>query len=62
MYGWATWLATRTIGRFKRRSGWLRKLPGQLGGWTAHRDFPAPAPERFRDWWRRTEHDNESRS
>ena len=50
-YGWATWLATRTIGRFKRRSGWLRWLPGKLGGWTERRDFPAPAPRRFRDWW-----------
>jgi len=51
-YGWGTWLATRTIGRWKRRSGWLRRLPGKLGGWTKQRDFPAPAPQRFRDWWR----------
>jgi L-lactate dehydrogenase complex protein LldF len=53
LYGWATWLATRFLGRFKRNSGWFERLPGQLGGWTAQRDFPAPAPERFRDWWRR---------
>jgi L-lactate dehydrogenase complex protein LldF len=51
LYRCATWLATRTVGRLHRRKGWIRKLPGQLGGWTMHRDFPAPAPQRFRDWW-----------
>ncbi|HEX4147896.1 MAG TPA: LutB/LldF family L-lactate oxidation iron-sulfur protein, partial [Pirellulales bacterium] len=51
LYGWATWLATRTLGRLARRR-WLRSLPGPLKGWTAARDFPAPAPRRFRDWWR----------
>lgn len=53
LYRWATWWATRTIGRWKRKSGWLRRLPGKLGGWTKQRDFPAPSPERFRDWWNR---------
>jgi L-lactate dehydrogenase complex protein LldF len=52
LYRLGTWLATRTIGRFKRSSPWIRKLPGKLGGWTEKRDFPAPAAERFRDWWR----------
>jgi L-lactate dehydrogenase complex protein LldF len=52
-YRLGTWLATRTIGRFNRSSPWIRKLPGKLGGWTEKRDFPAPAAERFRDWWRR---------
>jgi len=50
-YGCATWLATRTIGRWCRKTGWLHRLPGKLHGWTKTRDFPAPAPERFRDWW-----------
>jgi len=60
LYRMMTWLATRTVGRWKRNSGWLRKLPGGLHGWTQSRDFPAPAPERFRDWWR-TEENNRSR-
>ena len=51
LYRAATWLATRTLGRWYRRQRWLTRLPGQLGGWTAERDFPAPAPRRFRDWW-----------
>jgi L-lactate dehydrogenase complex protein LldF len=51
LYRWATWFATRTVGWWYRKMGWLKKLPGKLGGWTAKRDFPAPAPERFRDWW-----------
>jgi L-lactate dehydrogenase complex protein LldF len=52
LYRMFTWLASRTIGRAKRREPWLTQLPGQLGGWTAKRDFPAPAAERFRDWWK----------
>ena len=52
LYRVGTWLATRTLGRWCRGTGWLRRLPGALGGWTASRDFPAPAPRRFRDWWR----------
>lgn len=50
IYRLATWLATRAGGR--RASGWIRRLPGALGGWTQSRDFPAPARQRFRDWWR----------
>lgn len=55
LYRLGTWLATRTVGRWNAAAGWLRRLPGGLRGWTATRDFPAPAPERFRDWWEREE-------
>ncbi|MGY8769238.1 MAG: LutB/LldF family L-lactate oxidation iron-sulfur protein [Pirellulales bacterium] len=50
-YRWGTWLASRTIGRWKRKSRWIKKLPLGLHGWTQSRDFPAPAEQRFRDWW-----------
>ncbi|PHS09997.1 MAG: iron-sulfur cluster-binding protein [Blastopirellula sp.] len=50
-YRWGTWFSSRTIGRWKRKAGWITKLPFGLHGWTQSRDFPAPAPERFRDWW-----------
>ncbi|MEK6237892.1 MAG: LutB/LldF family L-lactate oxidation iron-sulfur protein [Planctomycetales bacterium] len=53
LYGMGSWLASRTLGRWLRKTGWLSRLPFKLGGWTKTRDFPAPAPERFRDWWRR---------
>jgi L-lactate dehydrogenase complex protein LldF len=52
LYRLFTWLASRTVGRAKRREPWMSQLPGQLGGWTQKRDFPAPAAERFRDWWK----------
>jgi L-lactate dehydrogenase complex protein LldF len=52
LYRLGTWLATRTIGRVLRGSPWIRRLPGKLNGWTQKRDFPGPAPSRFRDWWR----------
>ena len=50
-YGWMTWLASRTLSKIAR-SGWMKRLPGPLAGWTASRDFPAPAAKRFRDVWR----------
>ena len=34
-----------------RRGGWIRSLP-LAGGWTAHRDFPAPAGRTFMELYR----------
>jgi L-lactate dehydrogenase complex protein LldF len=52
LYRTMSWLGAKTVGWWYRRRGWLKRLPGGLHGWTAQRDFPAPASERFRDWWR----------
>jgi L-lactate dehydrogenase complex protein LldF len=48
-------LLTRTAARvlpWFGKNGWLTRLPGPLAGWTACRDFPAPAKKSFRDQWR----------
>jgi L-lactate dehydrogenase complex protein LldF len=42
----------RFVMRSLARGGWLQRLPGPGGAWTAARDFPAPAPRPFRDIWR----------
>jgi L-lactate dehydrogenase complex protein LldF len=53
LYRTLSWLAAHTVGWWHRRSGWMKRLPGGLHGWTSQRDFPAPSSERFRDWWKR---------
>ncbi len=37
-----------------RPSGWIRRLPGPLSGWTRGRDFPPLAQESFKQQWQRT--------
>jgi len=56
---YATAQRTSRLGRLIARDkpgepGRIRNLPPPLSGWTASRDIPAPPPETFRDWWRRT--------
>ncbi len=52
LYRLGSWLASRTVGWWHRRDGWIKRMPGQIAGWTERRDFPAPAVRRFRDWWK----------
>jgi L-lactate dehydrogenase complex protein LldF len=42
----------RGLVRFRAQDGWLSRMPGPLRGWTAHRDFPAPAARTFTADWR----------
>jgi L-lactate dehydrogenase complex protein LldF len=50
LYEFAAWVA-RLVLRPLSRNGWVRRLPGPGGGWTASRDFPAPARLSFRERW-----------
>ena len=40
--------------RLVARRGRIRRLPPPVSGWTETRDAPAPPPESFRAWWKRT--------
>jgi L-lactate dehydrogenase complex protein LldF len=51
LYRWAL-AAARWILRRQARNGWVRRLPGPGANWTNLRDFPAPAPQSFRDRWK----------
>ncbi|MEK0085751.1 lactate utilization protein B [Benzoatithermus flavus] len=50
LYRLATAWAVRAL-RLFRRGGWIRVLP-LASGWTAHRDFPAPAGKTFMELYR----------
>jgi len=50
LYRWATSLLIGALGRAGRRRGRFRELP-LAGGWTAHRDFPAPSGRSFQARW-----------
>ena len=54
LYRLALWSA-RLVLRPLAREGWLNHLPGPGGGWTALRDFPAPAARSFRERWRKAD-------
>ena len=46
--------AGSAAGRLVSRHERIGRLPGPLSAWTDARDAPAPPPESFRAWWRRT--------
>ena len=50
-YRLGTRLAAWSLSRLST-NGWFRRLPGPLAGWTACRDFPAPAARTFHDQWK----------
>jgi len=50
---WKSLLAAgRMAGRLKGKGEWFHRLPFHAKGWTQSRDFPAPARESFRQWWK----------
>jgi L-lactate dehydrogenase complex protein LldF len=50
LYQFATGLAMAALNVLGGRRGRLRKLP-LAGGWTAHRDLPAPEGKTFQQLW-----------
>jgi L-lactate dehydrogenase complex protein LldF len=50
LFGLAGRVAARLAGA-AATDGWIRELPLHLAGWTASRDFPAPAKESFQERW-----------
>ena len=44
--------AARMAGRLKGEGKWFHRLPFHAKGWTQSRDFPAPAKQSFRQWWK----------
>ncbi|MCG8505061.1 MAG: LutB/LldF family L-lactate oxidation iron-sulfur protein [Sphingomonadales bacterium] len=51
LYRMGTALAAR-LPRLLSKGGWITRLPGPFGGWTAHRDMAAPAGRTFQAQWR----------
>jgi L-lactate dehydrogenase complex protein LldF len=54
LYQALTGLAMPLLARFGKRSGRFRSLP-LAGGWTRHRDLPAPQGKTFQQLWREKE-------
>ena len=50
LYQFATRVAMRVLGNLGHRKGRFRRLP-LAGGWTKHRDLPAPAGQTFQEMW-----------
>jgi len=53
LYGLASRIGVRALRALPRRDGMISRLPFALAsGWTAERDFPAPAGKTFRELYR----------
>ena len=52
LYRAATGLAVRALGWLGGTKGRIASLPGLAGGWTRHREFPAPEGKTFQELWR----------
>lgn len=50
-YKVAQWMGRIAQRPFVRRSGWIEKLPGMLGGWTRTRDLRPLPRQTFRAWF-----------
>jgi L-lactate dehydrogenase complex protein LldF len=50
LYQFASGIAMRVLGNLGARKGRFRRLP-LAGGWTRHRDLPAPAGQTFQEMW-----------
>ncbi len=50
LYQFVTRIAMRALGNLGARKGRFRRLP-LAGGWTGHRDMPAPEGQTFQEMW-----------
>ena len=46
----------RMAGRAKKKGEWFHRLPFHSKAWTQSRDFPPPAGQSFRQWWKENRH------
>ena len=49
---WRTMMAAAGMAGRVRKGEWFHRLPFHTKAWTQSRDFPAPAPQSFRQWWK----------
>ena len=49
---WKTAIAAAGMAGRLRKGEWFHRLPFHTKGWTDSRDFPAPASQSFRQWWK----------
>lgn len=52
-FGAAQRIARMAQAPLTNKEGWIRSLPGVLGGWTQARDLQEMPKETFREWWKK---------